>query len=392
MSELINIHDNRATIRWKLLTGASALALTAYVSSTAMARAEDSGQPQVWIELGGQLDRNGNWEEPYVPSFAAGISALGFTPPASLEHAPQYSFDEDAKISLTPDGSNWAFSAAIRYGRGNHNRHLHQEGGDVQNTAHFFTTSKKYQIATAVNFADSRIADSETHAIVDFQAGKDVGLGMFGGRGSSTLSVGVRIAQFTSHASSEIKSDQDVGFKDFVTSAPIMVTHLARHSHYRSFAAEFAANRSFHGVGPSLSWNGSATIAGNTEDAALSLDWGVNAAFLFGRQKTKTRHQESSAYKTRNLFVVNAHDYGNVVHSTSVAPPPQSRMRSITVPNAGGFAGISFHQGDAKISFGYRADVFFGAIDGGIDVRKSENRSFMGPYASISIGVGGSSN
>ncbi len=34
MSELINTHDNRATIRWKLLTGASALALTAYVSST----------------------------------------------------------------------------------------------------------------------------------------------------------------------------------------------------------------------------------------------------------------------------------------------------------------------------------------------------------------------
>ena len=33
MSELIQKNDNRATIRWKLLTGASALALTAYVSS-----------------------------------------------------------------------------------------------------------------------------------------------------------------------------------------------------------------------------------------------------------------------------------------------------------------------------------------------------------------------
>ena len=42
MSELIQKHDNRATIRWKLLTGASALALTAYVSSTAMAGAEDA--------------------------------------------------------------------------------------------------------------------------------------------------------------------------------------------------------------------------------------------------------------------------------------------------------------------------------------------------------------
>ena len=43
---------------------------------------------------------------------------------------------------------------------------------------------------------------------------------------------------------------------------------------------------------------------------------------------------------------------------------------------------------DAKISFGYSADFFFGAIDGGIDARKNENRGFYGPYASISIGLG----
>ncbi len=43
---------------------------------------------------------------------------------------------------------------------------------------------------------------------------------------------------------------------------------------------------------------------------------------------------------------------------------------------------------DAKISFGYKADFFFGAIDGGIDARKNENRAFFGPYASISIGIG----
>ena len=59
MSELIQKHDNRATIRWKLLTGASALALTAYVSSTAMAGAEDS-RPLIWIELGAQLNRASN--------------------------------------------------------------------------------------------------------------------------------------------------------------------------------------------------------------------------------------------------------------------------------------------------------------------------------------------
>ena len=57
MSELIQKNDNRATIRWKLLTGASALALTAYVSSAGMAKAEDTDRPPIWIELGGRWSR-----------------------------------------------------------------------------------------------------------------------------------------------------------------------------------------------------------------------------------------------------------------------------------------------------------------------------------------------
>ena len=40
--------------------------------------------------------------------------------------------------------------------------------------------------------------ENESHDVLDFQAGKDVGLGIFGARGSSLLSVGIRIAQFTS--------------------------------------------------------------------------------------------------------------------------------------------------------------------------------------------------
>jgi hypothetical protein len=44
---------------------------------------------------------------------------------------------------------------------------------------------------------------------------------------------------------------------------------------------------------------------------------------------------------------------------------------------------------NAKVSFGYRADVFFGAVDGGGDMRKTFDRSFHGPFATISIGLGG---
>ena len=73
---------------------------------------------------------------------------------------------------------------------------------------------------------------------------------------------------------------------------------------------------------------------------------------------------------------------------THIAPPAVTRSRNVTVPNIGGFAGLSYRYSDAKLSLGYKADFFFNAIDGGIDARKNENRAFYGPYASISIGLG----
>jgi hypothetical protein len=65
------------------------------------------------------------------------------------------------------------------------------------------------------------------------------------------------------------------------------------------------------------------------------------------------------------------------------------RARTVIVPNAGGFAGFSLTVPNARFNIGYRADFFFGAMDGGIDARKSENIASYGPFASISIGLGG---
>jgi|HubBroStandDraft_2_1064218.scaffolds.fasta_scaffold44336_3 hypothetical protein len=42
-----------------------------------------------------------------------------------------------------------------------------------------------------------------------------------------------------------------------------------------------------------------------------------------------------------------------------------------------------------KVSAGYRADFFFGAMDGGLDTAKKENVGFYGPFATISVGLGG---
>ena len=106
MSELIQKNDNRATIRWKLLTGASALALTAYVSSGTVARAEDTSHPLIWFELGGQFDVLTAPAETWIPA--------NLPPPIDhpvtgiLSQTPRIGYDIDGSITFQPENSDWS--------------------------------------------------------------------------------------------------------------------------------------------------------------------------------------------------------------------------------------------------------------------------------------------
>ena len=108
---------------------------------------------------------------------------------------------------------------------------------------------------------------------------------MFGsGDGSSVLSFGVRFAQFSDTSSIALKSDPDWHrFYKYVNhpSAGINNEKLVVGQLYHSNAASIHAARSFHGVGPSVSWNASAPFAGNSQGGELLFDWGLNAALLF---------------------------------------------------------------------------------------------------------------
>jgi iron complex outermembrane recepter protein len=363
MSELIQKNDNRATIRWKLLTGVSALALTAYVSLAAVAKAEDSGQPPIWIELGGQFAQQQTSEEVFSPSFLT-ASPFDAASNVGLEKIPPSSWDGAAKISFEPAGTNWVFSASILLGRNSHGSTLSQETAHASPFAYVY---QAYQIFTT--------RSSESHTVMDFQAGRDVGLGMFGGGGRSTMNFGVRYAQFNSRSSTSIRSQ------------PTNI--VAAYGSYHKFYASFDAKRKFTGVGPSLSWDASVDLAGNRSESKLTFDWGLNGAVLFGRQHAQVHHQ------TTNEKVV----YASPVHRTafgshfahfpvSQASASPSRSKRVTVPNLGGFAGVSWRTPNAKISMGYRADMFFGAIDGGIDTAKKEDRGFYGPFLSVAVGIG----
>jgi hypothetical protein len=67
-----------------------------------------------------------------------------------------------------------------------------------------------------VKFADVKVSQSES-PVLDFMAGKDFGIGMFGNRGSSVVSAGIRFAQFNSKSSVNINGIPDLQYP----SAPI---------------------------------------------------------------------------------------------------------------------------------------------------------------------------
>jgi iron complex outermembrane receptor protein len=383
MSELIQERHDRAAVRWKLLTGASALALTTYVSSAA--HAEDNVQPQVWIELGGQLSRLEDGQETFSPTFPNSPSRPSiFSPSQKFERPPLYSIDEFGKISFQSDGSDWVFSASIRYGRSVSNRHVHQQ--TYPKSAPWTKSGVPIYYRSpirpsAARYADTKARDSEHHLILDFQTGKDVGVGMFGAGGTSVLNLGVRFAQFGAKSDIALKSDPDWHFSYKYVLGENGAWFQPRHNN----VAGLLATRSFHGIGPSISWDASAPFAGDVKDGELTFDWAMNAALLFGRQKTKTNHQTTGRYWGKQ------HKPTNLPPITYQGPatPDHTRLRTVTVPDVGGTIGLSWRVENFKLSAGYRADLFFNAMDGGIDAHKSENVGFYGPFATISVGIGG---
>ena len=213
MSELMNTHENRTNFRRKLLTTVSALVLLAsvYAAGEAKAADNDSDRPAVWIELGGQLSRLEDGQDTFSPSVMADRPAM-FSPSQKFERPPLYGIDETGKISFEPDGAGWVFSASIRYGRSASKKEANQQtySGPISVYAYYSGAPHRlYQHApAAAKFANTNSTNSENHLIMDFQAGKDVGPGMFGGTdGSSTVNFGVRFAQFGSKSNIALKSE-----------------------------------------------------------------------------------------------------------------------------------------------------------------------------------------
>jgi iron complex outermembrane receptor protein len=333
----------------------------------------DGGKPPLWIELGGQFDLLDDSRQELAPPFFAAISKEGYASPLKLEQPPFDGLDEEAKVSFTPDGSDWVFSAAVRYGRASGKGYRHQ-----QTTTNLGANPTQPWLARH-RYAETTTGDTETHDIFDFMAGKDVGLGALGMDGTSILSGGVRFVQFRSKSSLAVYSDPDYVNPNGSGKPPAP-------KYFHNFGANARNKASFTGIGPAISWDASTPLGGDASNEQITFDWGSNGAVLFGRQRSRGYHQTNGKLTT-GIANFPPEFYYHTTHYTHSRTHNRSRM--VTVPNLGGFAGISFKYQNAKVSFGYRADEFFGAMDGGIDSYKAENRGFFGPFANISIGLGG---
>jgi len=380
MSELIT-RAARTDLRWQLLTTVSALTLLAVASGSSSAKAAED-HPTVWIELGGQLERVQAGQEQLDPLFIQNSirAPLWQIDPSDVQHSPRYSFGGEANLRFEPAGTDWVISAGVRYGRGNRDKEAQQQS-PVPTLVH----GSQIGGGNATGMIPARLQvgnqfvtkQYSSYAIADFKAGKDVGLGLLGVK--SNIEVGIRFAQFSSVANTTLKSRPTLG------AIQLKNNGLRIQAYYYPKVYQAAADdtRNFHGIGPSLSWEASAPLIGKPDQGQFLFDWGVNAAVLFGRQKARTHHQTmGSSFKQTYITKYNK-------LSSYATGNSDSRSRMVVVPNVGGFAGLSLSYPNAKVSFGYRADFFFGAMDGGMDARKTYNRNFYGPYAKISIGLGG---
>ena len=388
MSELINAKTNGISRRHHLLATTSALVLASLVAIRSSALAADQSgtdRPTLWIELGGQLDSISGQGAPFAVGFLKNYpdsSVLKPTTPFDAERPIPFSFSETGRLTLQPRGSDWTFSASAIYGRSSNFTHVdHQTDGTFYTQYKYGKPRSGTNIHGTDNFADTQVHHSQSHTILDFMAGKDVGLGLFGKDASSVLSLGVRFAQFSSRTSFDARARPDLEFK--YTAIPTLNLTL-KLAHFHTYHLSGQMDRSFHGVGPSLSWSGSAPLIGSPDTGQAALDWDLKAAILFGRQKAAVNHHESAHY-----LPASARFGGTSYQLVYERTGGHSTNRTVDSPSISATAALSWRIENFKMSLGYRADFFFGAMDTGIDARQDSTLGFHGPFATISVGLGG---
>jgi hypothetical protein len=191
MTEIIQSNQRR-NLRYRLLLSVSSAAALAFAGE---AQARDDARPTVWIELGGAFDQINRDSVEWVPPNLT--DPISNPSPEPFGKTPAIGYDANAAIEVRPHGSDWIFDASVRYGRAQRGpKHFHDQTYKTK------SSYGKYSLTTYA-FLNATAKSRSTHAIVDFNVGRDVGLGSSSG-GRSTIHFGVRMAQLNERAEASL--------------------------------------------------------------------------------------------------------------------------------------------------------------------------------------------
>jgi hypothetical protein len=289
------------------------------------------------------------------------------------------------RLTYRPDRSPWTVSTSVRHGATNSGiTRLHREEASGPKACSFpiaglggllcNPSSAKYSpynFKAAMNWSDASAVNAEEHTLVDFEVGRDLGVGAFNVK--SSLALGLRYAQFRSTTDATLYGIPDWDhLPDGWATIPV-------ESHY--YGASLAATRKFKGAGPTLSWQASKWLLGDELVGHVDLDWSATGGVLFGKQWSGIggfeQHGEFlGVYNTRPRPAV------------AKTPVSSDRSGSATIPLLDLSVGVSYEIQRLKLSTGYRWERYFDAIDAGYQDGEQYDRTIDGPYFKIAVGFG----
>lgn len=158
------------------------------------------------------------------------------------------------------------------------------------------------------------------------------------------------------------------------------------------YQADFEAHRSFDGTGPLLTWSAASPLFGNLQSGVVELDWSLSGGALFGRQSTRIADsQESEWYYAWSALQASGFQDPPQTPTTTTerTVPGARRSTSTTVPMVGATLGLSYRVNSLNLSAGYRWERYIDAIDGGVEDRRTYDRTIQGPTLKLGIGFGG---
>ncbi|HEX6865979.1 MAG TPA: Lpg1974 family pore-forming outer membrane protein, partial [Caulobacteraceae bacterium] len=368
-----------------------------------------AGEPYpLTVEIGGQVQRH---DAPYAklkPGWYADEDGQTLFSSATDPLTPQnrdldWGDGRDVKVTWRPEGSPWFVSGGIRYAKTNGSTpNIHQDeiagpkvcavpsdyqGGlfakllcDPTFDYYGYLPPGYYYNEAAVvsprNWSDSKARGKEDHLFVDFQAGRDVGMGLIGA-GRSQLSAGLRYAHLQSTTVTTMGG---------ITNFDLPDGFAAKYANLDDVSAFFDAERDFKGTGPTLTWDAAVPLWENGDMGRVDLDWSLTGGVLFGKQRTDISGEEKFYHFYGKYY--GAH-VGSFLDPVTPTPIDIHRSKSATVPLLDLGLGLSYEVQRIKVSTGYRWERYFDAVDGGFAEHQSDDRTIDGPYFKLSVGFGG---